>query len=180
MTVTNDPAPDARPEASGRARGGYSELGVAALLAAVGVLVLVDTYAEGGGGSASDPLGPRSVAFVLGGALLLLAVLLAADILRGGRGEAEAGEDIDLSVPVDLRTVGMLAGIVVATAVLIPLLGWPIAGTVLFAGAAYALGSRTIGRDLAIAATVSLFTWILFDALLGVDLPGGPLMGVIG
>jgi len=28
-------------------------------------------------------------------------------------------------------------------------------------------------------AGVSLATWILFDALLGVDLPGGPLMGVL-
>ena len=74
----------------------------------------------------------------------------------------------------------MLAGILIATAVLIPLLGWPVAGTVLFWGATYSLGSRTILRDLVIAAAVSLVTWILFDALLGVDLPGGPLMGVFG
>ena len=58
--------------------------------------------------------------------------------------------------------------------------GWPIAGTVLFAGATYALGSRTFARDLAIAASVSLVTWLVFDGLLGVDLPGGPLMGVFG
>jgi putative tricarboxylic transport membrane protein len=31
-----------------------------------------------------------------------------------------------------------------------------------------------------IAAGVSLVTWVLFDALLGVDLPGGPLMGLFG
>jgi putative tricarboxylic transport membrane protein len=74
----------------------------------------------------------------------------------------------------------MLAGILVATAVLIPLLGWPIAGTVLFWGATYSLGSRTIVRDFVIAAGVSLVTWVLFDALLGVDLPGGPLMGLFG
>ncbi|MEK6438466.1 tripartite tricarboxylate transporter TctB family protein [Pseudonocardia sp. T1-2H] len=128
----------------------------------------------------SDPLGPHAVAFVVGGALVLLAVLLTVDVLRGGHGEAEAGEDIDLSTPPDLRTVGMLAGILVATAVLIPLLGWPIAGTVLFWGATYSLGSRTIVRDFVIAAGVSLVTWVLFDALLGVDLPGGPLMGVFG
>ena len=60
------------------------------------------------------------------------------------------------------------------------LAGWPIAGTVLFAGATYALGSRAVLRDLGIAAAVSLLTWVLFDAVLGVDLPGGPLMGVFG
>jgi putative tricarboxylic transport membrane protein len=116
---------------------------------------------------------------VLGALLVLLAVLLAVDVLRGGHGEAEAGEDIDLKTPADKRTVLQLAGVLVATAALIPLLGWPIAGTVLFWGASYALGSRAFPRDLLIAAGVSLATWIVFDALLGVDLPGGPLMGLI-
>jgi putative tricarboxylic transport membrane protein len=179
MTLTSE-----RPEVTGPERRSWlrehSELGVSVLLFVVGVLVVVDTALESGSGGSSDPLGPHAVAFVVGGALVLLAVLLTVDVLRGGHGEAEAGEDVDLSTPPDLRTVGMLAGILIATAVLIPLLGWPFAGTVLFWGATYSLGSRTILRDLLIAAGVSLVTWILFDALLGVDLPGGPLMGVFG
>jgi putative tricarboxylic transport membrane protein len=158
----------------------HSELGVSALLAAVGVLVVVDTLTESGGGTGSDPIGPRPIALVLGSALLVLAALLTVDILRGGHGEAESGEDIDLDTRTDLRTVGTLAGVLVATAGLIPVAGWPIAGTVLFAGATYALGSRAFPRDLLIAAAVSLGTWGLFDAALGVDLPGGPLMGVFG
>jgi len=157
----------------------HSELGVSLLLFVVGVLVVVDTALESGG-SSSDPIGPRTIAFVLGGALLLLSVLLAVDVLRGGHGEAEAGEDVDLGTPADLRTVGKLAGVLIATAALIPLLGWPIAGTVLFWGAAATLGSKTPARDVLIAAGVSLVTWIVFDGLLGVDLPGGPLMGVFG
>jgi putative tricarboxylic transport membrane protein len=181
MTLTDDrPDHQAEPEPKGPWYRRYSELGVSALLFVVGVLVVVDTTLESGSGGNSDPLVPYAVALVVGAALVLLAVLLTADVLRGGRGEAEAGEDIDLSTPPDLRTVGMLAGILIATAVLIPLLGWPIAGTILFWGATYSLGSRTILRDLVIAAAVSLVTWILFDALLGVDLPGGPLMGVFG
>ncbi|MFP5022749.1 tripartite tricarboxylate transporter TctB family protein [Pseudonocardia phyllosphaerae] len=160
---------------------GRAELGVAALLGAAGLLVVVDTLAEsGGGGTKGDPLGSQVVPLVLGAALLLLAVLLALDVLRGGHGEAEGGEDVDPTVPMDLRTLAMLAGVLVATALLIPLLGWPIAGTVLFFGAAQALGSRTPVRDLGVAAAVSLGTWVLFDAVLGVDLPGGPLMGVFG
>jgi putative tricarboxylic transport membrane protein len=160
----------------------HAELGIAGLLGAVGVLVAVDTVAEGtlAAGSDSDPIGPGVVPLVLSAALLVLAALLAVDVLRGGHGEAEAGEDVDLDTPMDLRTVGMLAGVLIATALLIPVLGWPIAGTVLFAGAAYALGSRRLEVDLAVAATVSLVTWVVFDGLLGVDLPGGPLMGVLG
>jgi putative tricarboxylic transport membrane protein len=187
MTITDDrPAghgaggPEPTPTGRRAWLRAHSELGVSALLAAVGVLVVVDTLAESGAGTGSDPIGPRPVALVLGAALLLLAVLLTIDILRGGHGEAEGGEDVDLDTPMDLRTVGMLAGVLVATAVLIPLAGWPIAGTVLFAGATYALGSRAFPRDLVIAGAVSLSTWVIFDALLGVDLPGGPLMGVFG
>jgi putative tricarboxylic transport membrane protein len=155
-----------------------SELGVSALLLLTGVLVLADVAIAPRSGNAADPLGPNAVPVLLGLLLLLLAVLLTLDVLRGGRGEAEGGEDVDLSAPTDLRTVLMLAGVLVATAALIPLLGWPIAGTVLFWGATYALGSRAFPRDLLIAAGVSLATWLVFDALLGVDLPGGPLMGV--
>jgi putative tricarboxylic transport membrane protein len=159
----------------------HSELGVSALLGAVGVLVLANTVLETGGGtSSSDPLGPHAVPLLVGGLLVLLSVLLTIDVLRGGKGEAEAGDDIDLAHPADKRTVGLLAGVVLATAVLIPWIGWPLAGAGLFWGATYALGSREIPRDPLIAAAVSLVTWIIFDALLGVDLPGGPLMGMFG
>ena len=155
----------------------HSELGISALLLGVGLLVLVDTVVETGSGS--DPLGPHAVPIVVGGLLVLLSVLLTLDVLRGGRGESETGEDVDLETPTDKRTVLMLAGVLVATAVLIPILGWPIAGFVLFWGSTYALGSRAFPRDPVIAAGVSLVTWFVFDSLLGVDLPGGPLMGLI-
>jgi putative tricarboxylic transport membrane protein len=157
----------------------HSELGIAGLLLAAGLLVLGDTIIETRSGSGSDPLGPHAVPLGLGGLLVLLAVLLTVDVLRGGRGESETGEDIDLTQATDSRTVLMLAGVLVATAVLIPLLGWPLAGMGLFWGATYALGSRAVPRDPLIAAGVSLATWFVFDALLGVDLPGGPLMGVM-
>ena len=156
----------------------HSELGVCALLAVTGLLVLVDSLLGTDAGSRSDPLGPHAVPLVLGALLLVLAVLLAVDVLRGGHGEAEGGEDIDLAVPADKRTVGMLAGVLIATALLIPIVGWPLAGMVLFWGAAYTLGSRRPVADPLIAAGVSLGTWIVFDPLLGVDLPGGPLMGL--
>jgi putative tricarboxylic transport membrane protein len=156
-----------------------SELGVSALLLAAGMLVFADVVVAPRSGNAADPLGPNAVPILLGLLLVLLSVLLTVDVLRGGRGEAEGGEDVDLAAPTDKRTVLMLAGVLVATSVLIPLLGWPIAGTVLFWGATYALGSRAFPRDPLIAAGVSLTTWLVFDALLGVDLPGGPLMGLI-
>lgn len=174
------PAPAPVPPARGSWLREHSELGVSALLFGVGVLVLANTLLETRGGSGSDPLGPHAVPLLVGCLLVLLAVLLTVDVLRGGKGEAEGGDDVDLEHPADKRTVTLLAAVVLATAGLIPLIGWPLAGMGLFWGATYALGSRAIPRDPLIAAGVSLVTWIVFDGLLGVDLPGGPLMGMIG
>ncbi|MFF3494290.1 tripartite tricarboxylate transporter TctB family protein [Streptomyces sp. NPDC002795] len=157
----------------------HSELGVCVLLLALGVLVLTDALTMNVDIAQRGPVGPKTVPIAVGIGLLAVAVLLAVDVLRGGRGEAEAGEDIDLSEPADWRTVLLLAGVFLATAVLIEPLGFPLAGALLFWGAAYALGSRHTTRDPLIAAGLSLITFVLFNNLLGVPLPGGPLMEVL-
>ncbi|MFD0424815.1 tripartite tricarboxylate transporter TctB family protein [Streptomyces parvus] len=157
----------------------HSELGVCVLLFALGVLVLTDALTMDVDIAQRGPIGPRTVPFVVGAGLLLVGALLAVDVLRGGRGEAEGGEDVDLDEPADWRTVLLLTGVFLATAVLIGPLGFPIAGALLFWGSAYALGSRHHDRDPLIAAGLSLFTYFVFDNLLGVPLPGGPLMGVL-
>jgi putative tricarboxylic transport membrane protein len=157
----------------------HSELGVCVLLLALGLLVLTDALTMDVDIAQRGPVGPKTVPIVVGAGLLLIAALLAVDVLRGGWGQAEAGEDIDLSEPADWRTVLLLAGVFLGAAVLIEPLGFPIAGALLFWGAAYALGSRRLDRDPLIAAVISLVTYAVFNNLLGVPLPGGPLMGVL-
>ncbi len=156
----------------------HSELGVCALLVVLGVLVLTDALRIPTDFAQRGPVGPKAVPILVGSLLLLVAVLLARDVLRGGRGEAEAGEDVDLSAPADWRTVLLLCGAFLANAVLIGAVGFPISGAILFWGAAYALGSRNLVRDPLIAASLSIFTFVVFNNLLGVPLPGGPLMEV--
>ncbi|MFJ8086531.1 tripartite tricarboxylate transporter TctB family protein [Streptomyces sp. NPDC096205] len=171
------------PQATSRERGSWwrehSELGVCAMLLALGVLVLTDALTMDVDIAQRGPVGPKTVPVVVGAGLLVIAALLALDVLRGGRGRAEGGEDIDLSEPADGRTVLLLAGVFLGAAVLIEPLGFPAAGALLFWGAAYALGSRRTDRDPLIAAVLSLVTYAVFDKLLGVPLPGGPLMGVL-
>ncbi|MFJ1750544.1 tripartite tricarboxylate transporter TctB family protein [Streptomyces sp. NPDC088116] len=157
----------------------HSELGVGLLLLVLGVLVLTDALTMNVDITQRGPVGPKTVPVVVGTGLLVVAVLLSLDVLRGGRGEAEGGEDIDLSEPSDWRTVLLLAGVFLGNAVLIGPLGFPISGALLFWGSAYALGSRHYDRDPLIAAVLSLVTYFVFDNLLGVPLPGGPLMGVL-
>ncbi|MBM7812439.1 tripartite tricarboxylate transporter TctB family protein [Saccharothrix algeriensis] len=157
----------------------HSELGVCAVLVALGVLVLVDAVRIPTDFAQRGPVGPKAVPVVVGAALLVVAALLARDVLRGGRGEAEGGEDVDPDAPADWRTVLLLCGAFLANAALIGVVGFPISGAILFWGAAYALGSRHFVRDPLLAAGLSVLTFAVFDVLLGVPLPGGPLVGVL-
>ncbi|GAB3485717.1 tripartite tricarboxylate transporter TctB family protein [Amycolatopsis cihanbeyliensis] len=175
---TPDPAV-AGPAGAGRWWRTRSELGVCLLLLALGVLVLTDALSMPVDFTQRGPIGPKAVPVLVGTALVVVAALLARDVLRGGRGEAEGGEDVDLDTPADWRTVLLLSGAFLANAALIDTAGFPVSSAVLFWGASYALGSRNLVRDPLIAATVSVVTWIVFDELLGVPLPGGPLMGVL-
>ena len=158
---------------------GRSELGVSVLLAALGALVLVDASRIPTDFTQRGPVGPAAVPTVVGVGLLAIAVLLARDVLRGGHGESETGEDVDLSHPSDWRTLLLLIAAFLANVVLIDRVGFPISGAVLFWGAAYALGSRHLLRDPLIAVALSVVTYLIFSRGLGIGLPAGPLEGVL-
>ena len=165
--------------AGGRRLQGLSELGVSALLLVLGVAVAVNASGLEAGFGRSGPIGPRAIPFVVAGGLVALAVALAVDVLRGGRGEQESGEDVDLSQGSDWKTVGLLALAFAANIVLIERAGWPISGAILFFGCAYALGSRRVVRDIAISLALSIGSWYLFYVGLGIDLPVGLLEGIL-
>ena len=158
---------------------GRSELGVAALLGAAGALVLLDAARLVVPYSQSDPVGPKTLPLIVGALLLVCAVMLAVNVLRGGRAEAEAGEDVDLTHPADWKTVLPLAGAFIANILLIDWAGWVISGTVLFWGSVWALGSRHYVRDGLISLALSLLTFYGFYLGLGIALPAGLLEGIL-
>jgi putative tricarboxylic transport membrane protein len=156
-----------------------AQYGVCAFLALVGGLVIVDALQIGHAVSSADPIGPKPVPILLGVLLLIVAAVYAVDVARGGAGEPEAGEDVDLSSPIDWRTVLLLIGAFLVNAVLIDRLGWVISGTLLFWGSAFALGNRHYVRNLLIAVALSLITFYTFAIGLGVNLPAGVLQGIL-
>ena len=158
---------------------GRSEYGVALFLGALGLLVIVQALLLPESRIARGPVGPGAIPIVVGSLLVIVAVFLARDIFRGGRGEPEGGEDVELTGGSDWRTVLMLAAAFVANALLIEPLGWPISGAILFWGSAFALGSRHYIRDAAIALTLSFGSWYLFAFGLNSILPVGILKGIL-
>jgi putative tricarboxylic transport membrane protein len=158
---------------------GRAELGVALFLALVGVVVLVDGLGLPSVSAAADPVGSRPMPIVVGVLLLVCSAFLAVDVLRGGHGEVEGGEDVDLDHPSDWRTVGLLLVAFVANIVLIDRLGFVISGAILFWGSCFALGSRHLVRDPLISVALSLGTFYGFYSGLGINLPAGVLQGVL-
>lgn len=154
-----------------------AQYGLAAVLAAVGAYTMID--ARGLNVGFGDPIGPRVFPYVIGAAMLLLAVLLALATARGDIPQAEEGEDVDLTTSPDWATVGKLVAILVLNILLVNVLGWAITGALLFAGCAWSLGSRTVVRDLAVGLVLSVASWYFFYVGLGVPLSPGILDGIL-
>ena len=158
---------------------GRSEYGVALFLGALGVLVIVQALMLPESRIARGPVGPAVVPVVVGSMLVIVAAFLALDIRRGGRGEPEGGEDVELTGGSDWRTVAILVAAFLFNALTIESLGWPVSGAVLFWGSAFALGSRYYVRDALIAVVLSVGSWYLFVLGLNIALPVGTLRGIL-
>ena len=150
---------------------------LAAVLAVVGIYTLVD--ARGLTVGFGDPVGPRVFPYLIGAGMIVLAVLLALATARGDVAEGEAGEDIDLTSPPDWTTVGKLVAVLVLNVLFVNLLGWAVTGALLFTGCAWALGSRTVLRDVIVGAVLSVSSWYFFYVGLDVPLPPGILDGIL-
>ncbi|MBP1822321.1 tripartite tricarboxylate transporter TctB family protein [Mycobacterium sp. OAE908] len=152
---------------------------VCVVLVVVGAFLIYDALSLEAGFAKVDPVGPKIFPIAIGGVLIVLAVVLAIAIPRGSIGEADAGEDVDPNTPGDWRTVGLLVGLFVAVIVLVNPLGWVIAGTLLFAGAATILGNRHYVRNIVIGAALAVASFYAFYSGLGIPLPAGILDGIL-
>ncbi|MEX1079461.1 MAG: tripartite tricarboxylate transporter TctB family protein [Homoserinimonas sp.] len=146
-----------------------------------GVCIVLGTYIVVAAGSirvpvSSNTLGPRAFPYLVGAILIVSAVSVLIGVARGRLGQAEGGEDIDASVRTDWVTVGKLLAFFTVHAYLIGVIGWPLAATLLFAGAAWSLGARRPWRAALIGLALSLAIHLIFGSLLGLSLPAGPLL----
>ena len=172
MSERAAPTPVASAPPEGRSNG---ELAMAVLLGVLGVYLLVDAADIGVPGSANT-VGPRFFPYLVGGLVLATALALAYRIWRGDRGPADESEDVDPTAGTSWRAVGIIGVAFLAHALLINVIGWPLAVTLMFGTVAWSLGARGIVRPLLTGGVVSVLVWIVFVKALGVALPGGILL----
>jgi putative tricarboxylic transport membrane protein len=171
----HDEPPVAAPgDAPGR---DLAQVGLAAVTAVIGAYTIYDASTLQVG--FADPVGPRVFPYMVGAGLLITSVLLIIAALRGDRPEAEGGEDVDLDVAADWVTVAKLVAIIGITLATVGFLGWAISGAILFAGATWALGSRTLIRDVIVGCVLSVVSWYAFYVGLGIPLSAGILDGIL-
>lgn len=170
MSTTTSTAPPDR-------RTDRSQYALAALLVLIGGYTVYDATTLNVG--FGDPVGPRAFPYVVGSVLLGLGILLAIATARGDVPEGDEGEDVDLTHPPDWATLAKLVAVLVFTILTIGVLGWAINGAILFAGAAWALGSRTLIRDILIGIVLSVGSWYAFYVGLDIPLSPGILDGVL-
>ncbi|ROS54117.1 tripartite tricarboxylate transporter TctB family protein [Frigoribacterium sp. PhB24] len=166
---------------------------VPGLMLVIGLALVVGTVTMRVPDTATSP-GPQVFPAIVAALVLIVAVLLAVDVLR--KPEAATVEiaqpaapgdvdDLDLDgEPVDRRPtsnrralLGALGTVVVFIAALTPL-GWLLAGAVLFWGIARSLGSRRPAFDVFLALAISSIVQLAFSAGLGLNLPPGILEGI--
>ncbi|MFD6951071.1 tripartite tricarboxylate transporter TctB family protein [Nocardiopsis sp. TSRI0078] len=150
--------------------GGPARWGVPALLAVVGVIALWGAFTIEAPPNATRP-GPGAFPGAVG--VLLLAVS-ACMVVAGLRGPREGAAANTLAWFEGRPVLVVLAGLVVHVA-LLEVLGWLLAGALLFWAVTHAFGSRAHLRDAVVALSMSAAVQVGFSLGLGLNLPGGLL-----
>ena len=113
--------------------------------------------------------GPGFVPFLIG----LLIVICAAWALLTGT--AAIPRDQPFPLGEEAGRVPLLVALLAAYVVLLVPLGHLLAATLMASASAWVLGRRPWWRAIGIGVVLSVGSWVLFDLLLGMPLPGGPL-----
>lgn len=124
----------------------------------------------------ADFPGPRFFPVLLGAIGMVLAVLLALGVLRTPEPVTETSGR-RFRTHSDFAALGWVAGGFLAFALLMPWLGWILAGALLFWCAAHGFGSRRPLFDILIALFLSSVIYLIFGSGLGLILPSGILGG---
>lgn len=138
---------------------------IAGLLLLIALVMFWDASAMQG--ATTYGMGPKAMPFVIGTGMAVLAI---GNFVLAWRGDYPERESFDP------KAIALILGGLAALIAIIGLGGGFIPATaVLFAATATAFGRRAIHIDLAIGAVLGFAVFLLFDKLLTLSLPAGPI-----
>lgn len=180
MTTAPTGAPEqGAPAASRSAR--IEALAFVGLLVVLSIAMLVVTSSIREPAGSTNGLGARVVPYAVCGLMLVSSVVVLVQQLRGRFGSADEGEDVDLEHGTAWLPTGIVVLSFLSLIITIPMLGWPLGVTILFAGAALALGAKRWWAAVLAGLAIGVVTQVVFGELLGLSLPiSGALTSWIG
>ncbi|MDO5371847.1 tripartite tricarboxylate transporter TctB [Corynebacterium glutamicum] len=166
--------PGPRPVGEGTFWEGRSGLIMPAILTVFSLYLLIGVLNMDVGNAAFP--GPRFFPTILGIAGLLVAVALTIQTIKYPmHPENESGRSWKFHS--DYVSLAWAIGGFFAFAVLLPYLGWVLAGALLFWTMTRAFGSKRPGFDVLVSLMMSSVVYLAFDVGLGLNLPSGLLGG---
>ncbi|MEQ1954080.1 tripartite tricarboxylate transporter TctB family protein [Mesorhizobium sp. CN2-181] len=157
MSLNGGPREERRPD--------RAALIIAIVLVLAGLGMGWGTFASGGV-SMNTPVGPKTVPYIIAGALVLLGLLTAVAAMRGDFPERERQD-----FPPMLWIIGGLA----VQLLTMKSIGFSIATGLLFAATAKGFGKGPLWKTIPIGIVFSFAVWLLFAKGLQLTLPAGPL-----
>jgi putative tricarboxylic transport membrane protein len=110
----------------------------------------------------------------------LVGVVLILDVLRGNHGTPDGDEPGDPLIPVNYKTLLIVAAAIGLHVILLETAGYIIAATICFLGVAYGFGSRKILKDLLVSFVFAIIVYFSFTKGLNINLPSGVFEGIFG
>lgn len=114
----------------------------------------------------SATVGPRAFPIGIGILMLISGIWLAVATMNRQR----AGFKLDDLEPVDWRTFGISAGLLILYAIIQPIIGFLIATPLMMYGQIWSFGSRHYKRDIAVSLLLPIVVYLAFNFVLRIKL----------
>ena len=128
----------------------------------------------------SSIVSPQTFPYIVAAFTSFVGLGLLLDILRGNHGTPDGDEPGDPLIPVNYKTLLIVAVAISLHVILLETAGYIVAATVCFLGVAYGFGSRKIVKDLFVSLAFAVIVYFSFTKGLNINLPSGVFEGMLG
>ena len=128
----------------------------------------------------SSIVSPQTFPYMVAAFTSFVGLLLILDVLRGNYGTPDGDEPGDPLIPVNYKTLMIVAAAIALHVILLQIAGYIVAATVCFSGVAYGFGSRKIVKDFFVSVAFSIIVYVAFTRGLNINLPAGFFEGIFG